>query len=218
MPDINESLAVIYIIDVGGRLEEIIRSGDGSLHRHSPNTEIVKSNAENVLGNFQDERFDYPAQSAIVEYSQALYKQLIVPVQEYLPSSGNLVFVLDRSLQSLPMSLLHDGKEYLIQKYSISTTINSQLRAPKALKPEQMRALIAGLSKKSPSFNDIDALKNLPPLAQVEIEMADVKLSTASAVELVNEEFISENFYREIEQTNFSIIHVTSHGQFSADP
>ncbi len=218
LPDINESLAVIYIIDVGGRLEEIIRSGDGSLHRHSPNTEIVKSNAENVLGNFQDERFDYPAQSAIVEYSQALYKQLIVPVQEYLPSSGNLVFVLDSSLQSLPMSLLHDGKEYLIQKYSISTTINSQLRAPKALKPEQMRALIAGLSKKSPSFNDIDALKNLPPLAQVEIEMADVKLSTASAVELVNEEFISENFYREIEQTNFSIIHVTSHGQFSSDP
>jgi CHAT domain-containing protein len=218
LPDIKESVAVIYIIDVGGRLEEIIRSGDGSLHRYSPNTEIVKSNAENVLGNFQDERFDFTAQSAIVEYSQALHKELIAPVQGYLPQSGTLVFVLDSSLQSLPMSLLHDGKEYLVQKYSISTTINSQLRAPKALKPEQMKALIAGLSKKSPSFNDIDALKNLPPLAQVEAEMADVKLNTASAVELVNEEFISENFYREIEQTNFSIVHVTSHGQFSSDP
>lgn len=218
LADINESLAVIYIIDVGGRLEEIIRSGDGSLHRYSPNTEIVKSNAENVLGNFQDERFDYTAQSAIVEYSQALYKQLIAPVQGYLPQSGNLVFVLDSSLQSLPMSLLHDGKEYLIQKYSISTTINSQLRVPKALKSEQMRALIAGLSKKSPSFNDIDALQNLPPLAQVEAEMADVKLNTASAVELINEEFITKNFYSEIEQTNFPIIHITSHGQFSSDP
>lgn len=218
LPDINESLAIIYIIDVGGNLEEIIRSGDGSLHRYSPNTEIVKSSAENVLGNFQDERFDYTAQSAIVEYSQALYKQLIAPVQAYLPQAGNLVFVLDSSLQSLPMSLLHDGREYLIQKYSISTTINSQLRAPKALEPEQMRALIAGLSKKSPNFNDIDALKNLPPLAQVETEMADVKLNTASAVELVNEEFISEHFSREIEQSSFPIIHVTSHGQFSSDP
>lgn len=194
------------------------------MYRYSPNTEIVKSSTENLLANFQDERFVqderfiYTTKSAMLEYSQALYKQLIAPVQTYLPTSGTLVFVLDSSLQSLPMSLLYDGKEYLIQKYSISTTINSQLRAPKALKPEQMRALIAGLSKESPSFNQIDALKNLQPLPQVEIEIADVKLNTTSAVELVNEEFTTKNFYRQIEQANFPIVHITTHGQFSSDP
>lgn len=210
--------AVIYIINLGDRLEEIVRSVDGSLHLHSPNVEAVKSSVENLLINFQDERFVYTSKNAILNYSQTIYNQLIAPVKSYLPASGNLVFVLDSSLQSLPMSLLHDGKEYLLNKYSISVTLNSQLRSPKALKPEQMRALIAGLFKKSPSFNELDSLKNLTPLPGVETEIADVKQSTVSAVELVNEKFTSANFQREISQKSFPIVHITTHGQFSSDP
>ncbi len=210
--------AVIYIIDLGDRLEEIVRSVDGTLHLYSPNVESVKSSVENLRLNFQDERFVYTSKNVILNYSQALYNQLIAPIKSYLPVSGNLVFVLDSSLQSLPMSLLHDGKEYLLNKHSISVTLNSQLRSPKALKPEQMRALIAGLSKKSPSFNELDSLKNLDPLPGVETEIADVKQNTVSAVELVNEKFTSANFQREISQKRFPIVHITTHGQFSSDP
>lgn len=210
--------AVIYIIDLGERLEEIIRSVDGSLHRHSPNLEAVKSNVENLLINFQDERFVYTNKDVILNYSQSLYNQLINPVKKYLPASGSLVFVLDSSLQSLPMTLLHDGKEYLLNKYSVSVTLNSQLRSPKALEPEQLKTLIAGLSKKSPSFNEIDSLKNLTPLPQVETEITDIKQSTVSAIELINEKFTSENLKREIAQTNFPVVHITTHGQFSSNP
>lgn len=216
---------IIYIIDLGERIEEIVRTVDGSLHRHSPNLEVVKSNAENILLNFQDERFDYTNGSfaytnegIILEDSQALYNQLIAPIKNYLPPSGTLVFVLDSFLQNLPMSLLYDGKDYLINKYSVSVTLNSQLRSPKALKPEQLKALIAGLSKSNPSLNEFDSFKNLVPLTQVETEIADIKQSTVSSVELLNEKFTSENFNNQIIQASFPIVHITTHGQFSSDP
>ncbi len=116
------------------------------------------------------------------------------------------------------MSLLHNGKEYLLNKYSISVTLNSQFRSPKALKPEQLKALIAGLSKNNPSFNEVDFLKNLAPLTQVEREIIDIKRSTVSVVELLNEKFTSENFTDQIVQTDFPVVHITTHGQFSSDP
>ncbi len=224
------SPTIIYIIDLGERIEEIVRTVDGSLHRHSPNLEVVKSNVENLLLSFQDERFAYTNQGGIDEsiytnerviqnYSQALYNQLISPIKAYLPPSGTLVFVLDSSLQSLPMSLLHDGKEYLINRYSLSVTLNSQFLSPKALKSEEVKALIAGLSKKPPSgISAFDSLENLPPLTQVETEIADIKQSTVSAVELLNEQFTSKNFQDKITQTSFPVVHITTHGQFSSDP
>ena len=50
------------------------------------------------------------------------------------------------------MALLHDGQNYLLKQYSISVALGSQLRQPKALQKEQLRALIAGLSKKVPAL------------------------------------------------------------------
>lgn len=220
LPNTADLPTIIYIIDLGDRIEEIVRSTDGSLHLHSPNSEIVKSNTESLLLNFQDERFTYTSAGANVvqKHSQALYSQLIDPIKAYLPPSGTLVFVLDSSLQSLPMSLLHDGEEYLINKYSISVTLGSQLRSPKALNPE-IKALIAGLSKKPPSgFNGFDSLENLPPLPQSIKEIADIRQSTVSAVELLDEKFTSKNFRDKITQTSFPVVHITTHGQFSSDP
>ena len=217
--DVKNSPVVIYIIDLGNRIEEIVRSTDGSFHRHSPNSEVVKSNVDNLLLNFQDERFAYTNEGAIKGYSQALYNQLITPIKAYLPPSGNLVFVLNSFLQSLPISMLHDGKEYLISKYSVSVTLNSQLRSPKALKPDQVKALIAGLSKTPPSNSiSIDSLKHLTPLPQIQTEIADIKRSMVSNIELLNEKFTSENLQNQIVKTSFPIIHITTHGQFSSDP
>lgn len=214
----NNQPAIIHIINLGDSLEVIVQSNNRSLHRHTLNLELVKRNADNLLLNLQDERFAYADEQVIRSYSQALYDLLIAPIKTYLPTSGTLVFVLDNPLQGLPMALLHDGENYLLQQYSISLTLGSQLRQPQVLPPGQLKALIAGLSKKSPSFKDSNAPKNLAPLPEVATEVADIKANTVSSVELLNEEFTSEGFQQKINTSNFPVIHITTHGQFSSDP
>ena len=59
------------------------------------------------------------------------------------------------------MGLLYDGKHYLIERYSIAETLDSRIRQPRVLHENQMIALIAGLSKLSPSFIDTNAPKNM---------------------------------------------------------
>ncbi|MEO1133227.1 MAG: tetratricopeptide repeat protein [Cyanobacteria bacterium J06639_1] len=66
---------------------------------------------------------------AIQQISQQLHKWLITPIQPELDSGNitNLVFSLDRATRYIPMAILHDGNNYLIEKYAISTIISAEL-------------------------------------------------------------------------------------------
>lgn len=209
---------VIYVIDLNETVEVIARFNDGSINHRTLDPKLVKRYAASLLNNLQDERFRYTDERRILPSSQALYKLLIAPLKSYLPNSGTLVFVLDSSFQGLPMALLHDGNDYLLKQYSISVTLGSQLRQPQALAPKQLKALVAGLSKASPSFKDPSAPRGLKPLPEVEIEIRDVRKNTTAAVELLNEKFTSQQFQTEMNNNDFPIVHITTHGQFSSDP
>lgn len=210
--------SVIHIINLNDQIDIIVQSSNGSLYHHSPDASLVRRNIANLLVNFQDPRFIYTNEAVVIPYSQALYKLLIAPIKTYLPKSGTIVFSLDSSFQSLPVGLLHDGQNYLVEHYSIALTLGAQLRQPQALKPNQMKALIAGISEKSPSFQDPNAPVNLAPLPEVKTEVADVKANTVSSIELLNEAFTKERFEQEIDTADYPIVHITTHGQFSSDP
>lgn len=53
--------------------------------------------------------------------SQQLYKWLIEPIRSDLRSQGitNLVFIPETGLKAIPYSALHDGRQFLIEQYSI---------------------------------------------------------------------------------------------------
>ncbi|MBE9016110.1 CHAT domain-containing protein [Chroococcidiopsidales cyanobacterium LEGE 13417] len=210
--------AIVHIIQLEKDVEVIVRSTDRSLHRYTQNAALVRSYVDNLLLNLQDPRFVYTDEREILTYTQKLYNLLLAPIKSYLPQSGTLVFVLDSPFQNLPMSLLHDGQNYLVKQYGISVALGSQLRQPQALQKERLKALIAGLSEKSPSFAAPNAPPNLTPLPEVAEEVADVKANTTAAVELLNEQFTSDRFRKQIDITDFPVIHLTTHGQFSSDP
>ncbi|MBD2730407.1 CHAT domain-containing protein [Nostoc sp. FACHB-892] len=210
--------AVIHIVDLGSRIEILVQSPDKSLHHHSVDSKTVKEHIENLLKNLQDKKLVNTDESVLLQPSQALYSLLIVPIKKYLPLSGTLVFTLDKSFQSLPMALLHDGKDYLFQNYSIAVTLGSRVRQPKALSKEQFKVLIAALSKVSPSFNDPNAPKDLKALPGVEQEVADIKKQTTFSTTLLNENFTSPRLEKELSTVNFPIVHLTTHAQFSSDP
>lgn len=217
--NLPDAPAIIHVLNLGNRIEVIVRSPDGSLHRYSPDPEQVRRNTKNLLANLQDTRLAYINEPLLNSYSLALYKLLIAPAREsgFLPKRGTLVFVLDSSLQSLPMSLLHDGQNYLLKNYRISVALGSQLQQPKVM-PSRQRALIAGLSRESPSFSDPRAPRGLTPLPEVESEVEDIKKNITSTVELLNDKFTSSRFQTEMRKYDFPIVHITTHGQFSSDP
>ncbi|MBE8968079.1 CHAT domain-containing protein [Nostocales cyanobacterium LEGE 12452] len=218
LQNLNSAPTVIHIIDLGNTIEVIAQSTDGSLHHHSIESKLVRFQIDHLLEALQNEKFSEVSESSITTSSQGIYEKLIAPIQTYLPPSGTLVFTLDKSFQSIPMALLYDGKHYLIERYSIAETLGSRIRQPRVLNENQMIALIAGLSKLSPSSIDPNAPKNMDNLLPSKQEIENVEKQTKSSVALLDKKFTLKRFKEELTQNNFPIVHITTHGQFSSDP
>ncbi|WP_293059699.1 MULTISPECIES: CHAT domain-containing protein [unclassified Moorena] len=140
--------------------------------------------------------------------SQQVYNWIIRPIEEDLANSqvDTLVFVLDGALRNIPMAALHDGEQYLVEKYSIALTPGLDLMNPQRLAREDIRVLTAGLSESRQGYN---------PLPFVEVELEKIKAQVPSEI-LLNQDFTETNFENSVEAAPFPVVHIASHGEFSS--
>ncbi|PSB48491.1 CHAT domain-containing protein [Cyanosarcina cf. burmensis CCALA 770] len=217
----RSSTAYIYIIDLDERVEAIVNTPERTFHAHTIDSKSVKANVDNLMLNLQQNKIPYTKpyrnEKSVALYSQELYQLLISPIEKHLSQAKTLVFALDSSFQNVPMALLYDGKKYLIEKYSISNTLGLQLQKPQMIATNNLRAVVAGVSEKSPSYRELDTVENVSSLPEVISEINKIKASV-QVVELLNQQFTTERLQQKVSTSNFPIVHLTTHGQFSSDP
>jgi CHAT domain-containing protein len=140
--------------------------------------------------------------------SQQVYDWLVRPAEADLNSSQieTLVFVLDGSLRNLPMAALHNGQQYLIEKYNLALTPSLQLLTPQPLAEKSLKTLILGLS---------EARQGFVALPAVEYELEQIQALVPTEV-LLNQQFTRQELVEKLRQTPFSIVHLATHGQFSS--
>ncbi len=141
--------------------------------------------------------------------AQQVYSWIVQPAAADLAQSDvqTLVFVLDSPLRNLPMSVLHDGSQYLIEKYSIAITPGLQLIQPQAIASQKLKALTAGLTEAKLGF---------PPLAYVGEELKAIQSQITSTEQLLDRSFTKDALQSKIARVPFPIVHLATHGQFSS--
>jgi len=204
--EVDLQAAVVYPIILPDRLAVIVsRPGKPLFHYE---TKLSQAQIENAIDQLRLYLSPHFFDEDLLRESQKLYDWLIKPAEAELVANDieTLVFVLDGSLRSLPMAALHDGEQYLIEKYSIALTPGLQLLEPQPLKLEEFKALTAGLSEPRQGFSALPA---------VEEEVNQIASEVPSAI-LLNSEFTSEQLRTEISSVPFPVIHLATHGQFSS--
>ncbi len=204
---IDVQAAVIYPIILSDRLEVILSIPNQPLHHYS--TKLVKRQVENTLRHL----YSYMSRGYIREesfrLSQRVYRWLIAPAEAKLNSNNvkTLVFVLDGLLRNLPMSALHDGDRYLIEKYNVALSPGLQL-FPQGLQRKKLDVLAAGLTEARQGFSSLPAVTG------------EIKELTKEfpAKTLLNQEFTRDKFKKELDSQSFPIVHLATHGQFSSNP
>lgn len=212
--------AVVHVLAVGDHYEVIVRSPDRSLHRYSPDPAELKTSSANLLRLVQDPGYQFSAPQDTQLQGHRLYQLLLADARQEgaIPPDGTLVFVLDGDLQNLPMALLHDGEDYLIRHYSLAVALGAQLQPPKRLTQQELRALIGGLSQRSPSFDAPSAPRGLQPLPQTREEVASVRETVDVVETMLDQAFTTNRLQTALSQERYSILHLSTHGQFSSDP
>jgi CHAT domain-containing protein len=205
--EIDRNAAVIYPIILEDRLEILLSLPDRSPSLYS--SAIAKGDLEQKIDEIQ--RSLLTSQSnvkAFLPLYQEFYDRLIRPLESELADSKvkTLAFVLDGDLRKIPMSVLYDGSQYLVEKYAIALTPGLQLLNPRPLTELQLQVLTAGLSQSRDGF---------PALPNVPSELQGIEQLKLSSQPLLDDKFTSSELQKEVTGTRFPAIHLATHANFS---
>ena len=240
--DVDREAAVIYPILLQDRLE-VILTLPGQPLRHYATQNITKEKVDNKIKQLRRRSLTNPGfaeairstrggdnaetqvaeiqktqeeslQQDILPLASEIYSWLIEPAEKEIEDSGvkTLVFVLDGSLRNIPMSLLYDQKsqEYLIQKdYNIALSSGLQLTSPQPLKRQPIKVLAAGVTRDFPRYR-------FPPIPKVEDELKTIKDIFGESEILLNQEFTESSLQQRLQQSDFPVVHLATHGQFGS--
>lgn len=202
---IDSTAAVLYPIILSDRLEVIVSLPQQPLHHYA--TPISESQVERTFAQLL-QGLTTRTRSEFLPVSQKVYDWLIRPAITDLTNSNvkTLVFTLDGSLRRIPMAALHDGKQYLIEKYNIALSPSLQLIDPKPLKRQRLKTLTLGITQ---------GREGLAPLANVAREVEKIQSELPSVV-LLDQAFTSNALREKIESSYFPVVHIATHGRFSS--
>jgi CHAT domain-containing protein len=151
-----------------------------------------------------------------------LYDWLIKPLEGELQANQiqNLVFAPDRVTRYIPMAALYDGKQYLVETYSLSTILSADLtdlRDRSPLNTPETAILALGVS---------DAVNNFAPLPNVPAELDAIVRSAGRPPQEPRQagvypglKFLNQRFdFRALRDNlvGHKIVHIATHGHFVA--
>jgi len=146
-------------------------------------------------------------EGAYLRSSQQLYSQLMKPISAVLEERqvDNLVFIMDNSLRLLPIAALHDGEQYLIEKYSVGLMPSLSLTDTRFVDIKEVGLLAMGA----------DTFSDEAPLPAVPTELSVISDLWNAPAPLLNDRFTLDNLRSSRENQRYGILHLATHGDFN---
>ena len=218
---LDESTAIIYPIVLSDSLELILKlPGEDKLYHHTQ-ANVSESDIDLAVEKLQRSlirRSTSPSQ--LKKEATGFYNWLIEPFARELETNlerdrskiKNLVFILDGTLRNLPMSVLSNGQNYLIERYGIAIAPGIELVKPEVISGNDLEVLLAG-AVDSPSFKE----RGFAPLENVATELLEIARVVPESKKLEGREFRRTKIQEQINDGSFNVVHIATHGKFSSN-
>lgn len=143
---------------------------------------------------------------AYLKDAQQLYRWLVAPIESELQAQGidTLMFAMDSGLRLLPVAALHDGKQFLVEKYSTALIPSVNLIDTRYRNIRDTQVLAMGA----------DTFANQTPLPAVPTELK-VILEEWPGRSFLNQDFTVQRLTQERVQGGYPIIHLATHADFA---
>jgi CHAT domain-containing protein/Tfp pilus assembly protein PilF len=202
---IGEHTAALYPILLPDRME-LLLSLKGRIERVT-----VVTTADAVAEQTKQfrQRLEKRTTREYLANARVLYDWLLAPITDLLRSEGidTLVFVPDGPLYAIPLAALHDGRQFLIEKFAVAVTPGLDLVDPRPLSPKDSKVLAGGITA---------SVQGFPALPNVPAELDDIQ-RLYRGTRLQDQQFAIPKLESELLHTPYSIVHLASHGQFMSD-
>jgi filamentous hemagglutinin family protein len=191
-------------------LELTIVSASGIIRQRVPG--VTRSQFNAIAQTFRSKVTD-PRLSHTRSYlasAQQLYQWTIAPIEAQLTEQKitNLVFIPDAGLRAIPYAALHDGKQFLVEKYSIGLMPSLSLTDTNYTNIHNSQVLAIGVS---------ESTQGSSPLPAVPTELSTLmQLWRRRGTSFLNNSATLENLKQTRQANPYGIIHMATHANFIA--
>ncbi|WP_448380011.1 CHAT domain-containing protein [Gloeomargarita sp.] len=158
---------------------------------------------ERFLATLKDPR--QRTSNAYLKDAQQLYRWLIAPIEPELQARGidTLMLAMDAGLRLLPVAALHDGQQFLVEKYNTALIPSVNLVDTRYRNLRNVQVLAMGA----------DTFANQAPLPAVPVEL-QVITEEWPGRSFLNQDFTVQRLTQERLQGGYPILHLATHADF----
>ncbi len=202
----GQKSAVIYLMPTPQQLELLLVTSGAEPIRLSFATakgEDVKA----IAKTFRQEvsNVDLANPTRYLASAQQLYALFLAPIAEELKRQkiDTLLFCVGAGLRSVPFAALHDGKQFLVEQYSIGLIPAFSLIDPRYERIQHAKVLAMGASE----FQDLSPLPSVPQ------ELLAI-IQGRGGNSFLNNQFTVDNLQTQRQKESYPIIHLATHARF----
>ena len=219
---LDANAILVYPIILKDRLEIVFKISNQPLQHVSildADESLVTETLRNFRNSITSTKFSATREPSTV------YQWLIEPIIPFVehpitPKQANtietLVFIPDGLFRNIPIAALYDSinEEFLVEKeYALAVLPSTRLFQVEPLPFEQINVFGAGISERT-RVEEFD--KSFEPLnAEEELDVVSAQVPTSIAL---NKQFTRESLQDAVQSERFSVVHLVTHGKFSAEP
>ncbi len=187
------------------RLELVMVSAKGQPIRKQIG--VTRAEVVKIAEAFQSGVTNVRDDASYLAPAQQLYQWLVKPLETDLQTQDiqNLVFVMDIGLRSLPIAALHDGKQFLVERYSLGLMPSLTLTDTRYQDIKDTEVLGMGT----------DEFTDQKPLPGVPVELAEITQKLWKGKSFMDDKFTIANLKAQRAQQPYGIIHLATHADFN---
>jgi CHAT domain-containing protein len=170
-----------------------------------PSQEAVESILNDYRNNIRD-----VGSNDYLEQSQVLYDLIMRPIDTQLKAMkiNTLVFVMDAGLRVVPPAAMHDGKQFVVERYGIASVASMRVTKIEERDRKSTRVLAMGLT---------DAVSGFSALPSVDVEIKTIASNVLEGSSFLNQDFTVSNLQAQRQLGKYTILHLGTHGKFVSD-
>lgn len=208
--DLGEGAVAIYTLVGKEKYYVILITPDAQLVREYPiKAADLNLKVQNFRQAIEDKKQNY------LTLAQDLYNILIRPIVADLQQAKarTLMWSLDGALRYLPLAALHDGKQYLLERYRNVVFTRASLARLKDRPSQRWRAIGLGVSKAVGDAAALPAVKK--ELEGIIYEESDRKMGGILPGTIKLNEAFTFDALRQARRQLYAVVHIASHFQFN---
>jgi len=206
---LGQNVALFYPLILDDRLELVILTRD-----RPPVRKPVAITAKQLETEITTFRKQLEERSPLIQQSaQKLYQILFQPLESELKvaSVDTIVYAPDSIMRYVPLAALHDGKQWLTQRYQINYLTALALTPLDPDHNPKPRVLAAALTQNR-EVNLLGQTYRFPALQFTQPEVKNLAQLLPNTTTLIDEQFNRANLSQGVPQA--TILHLATHGMF----